>query len=81
MKNGIISDFEIESTKLAVINSFHSTNDTVGGIESWYTSQLFDGEFKSIEELSEEINSITKEQIVKSAQKLTLDTVFTLKNK
>ena len=81
MKNGIISDFEIESTKLAVINSFHTTNDTVGGIEAWYTSQLFDGEFKSIVELSQEINSITKEQIVESAKKLTLDTVYTLKNK
>lgn len=81
MKNGIISDFEIESTKLAVINSFYSTNDTVGGIETWYTSQLFDGEFKSIEELSQEINSLTKEQIVETAKKLTLDTVYTLKNK
>lgn len=81
MKKGEITDFEIESTKMAVINSFYSTNDTVSGIESWYTSQLFDGTFKSIEELSQEINSVTKEEIVKAAQKLTLDTVYVLKNK
>ena len=81
MKKGEITDFEIEATKMAVINSFYSSNDTVSGIESWYSGQLFDDSFKSIEELSEEINSVTKEEIVKAAQKLTLDTVYVLKNK
>ena len=81
MKRGEITDFEIEATKMAVINSFNSSNDTVSGIESWYSSQLLNGEFKSIEELSEEINAITKEEIIKAAQKLTLDTVYVLKNK
>ena len=81
MKRGEITNFEIEATKMAVINSFNSSNDTVSGIESWYSSQLLNGEFKSIEELSEEINAITKEEIIKAAQKLTLDTVYVLKNK
>ncbi len=81
MQKGEITDFEIESTKMAVINSYNSSNDTVSGIESWYSSQIFDEKFKSIEEMSAEINAITKEQIVKAAQKLTLDTVYVLKNK
>lgn len=81
MKRGNISDFEIEATKMAVVNSFYSTNDTVGGIEAWYLSQLFDGEFRTVEEMSNEINAVTKEQIVAAAQKITLDTVYVLKNK
>lgn len=81
MQKGNISDFEIEATKMAVINSFNSSNDTVSGIDSWYSSQLFNGSFKSIDELSAEINAVTKEQLVKAAQKLTLDTVYVLKNK
>lgn len=81
MKNGIITDFEIESTKMAVVNSFYSSNDTVSGIESWYSNQLFDESFKTIEEESESINAVTKEEIVKAAQKLSLDTVYVLKNK
>ena len=81
MQSGNISDFEIEATKMAVINSFNSTNDTVSGIDSWYTSQLFSGSFKTIDELSEEINAVTKEQLVNAAKKLTLDTVYILKNK
>lgn len=81
MQNGNISDFEIEATKMAVINSFNSSNDTVGGIDLWYSNQIFNGSFKSIEELSAEINAVTKEELVKAAKKLTLDTVYVLKNK
>lgn len=81
MKNGVISDFELESAKMAVINAFYSSNDTVSGIENWYGAQLFDGKFKSIEERSAEINDVTKEQIIEAANKLSLDTVYVLKNK
>lgn len=81
MQQGEITDFEIDAAKMAVVNSFNSSNDTVSGIEAWYSSQLLNDEFKSIEELSSEINAITKEEIVKGSQKLTLDTVYVLKNK
>ena len=81
MKNGVISDFEIESTKLAVVNSLKSTNDTSGGIDSWYSSQMFGDKFRSVEEMTEEFMSVTKDEIVQAAQKLTLDTVYVLKNK
>lgn len=81
MKNGIISDFEMEATKMAVVNSFYSTNDTVGGIEAWYVNQLFDPQFKTIEEQCAEISAVTKEQVIEAAKKMTLDTVYVLKNK
>lgn len=81
MKNGIISDFELESTKLAVVNSFKSTNDTTSGIDVWYSSQMFGDSFRSVEEMTEEFMSVTKEEITQAAKKLTLDTVYVLKNK
>ena len=81
MKNGVISDFEIEATKMALVNFFQSSNDTVSGIESWYASQLIGDGFKSIEEMSGIIQSVTKEQVVAAANKLALDTVYLLKNK
>lgn len=40
MKNGEITDFEIEATKLAVVNSFKSSSDSVSGIENWYTGRI-----------------------------------------
>lgn len=81
MKNGIISDFEIEATKMAVINSFRTSNDTVSGIETWYANQLFNTSFKTVDEISAEINAVTKEDIISAAQRLSLDTVYQLKNK
>ena len=81
MKNGVITDFEIEATKMAVINSYHTSNDTVSGIEAWYSAQLFEDSFKTIEEMAETINAITKEEIIAAAKMLTLDTVYVLKNK
>ena len=81
MQNGNITDFELESAKMAIVNSFSSTNDTVGGIDAWYTNQLFDKSFKSIEEVSKMINAVTKDEVVAAAKKLTLDTVYVLKNK
>ena len=80
MQNGVISDFEMESTKMAMINIYQSSNDTVSGIETWYSSQLLQNGFRTIEEACAEINAVTKEEIVAAANKLQLDTVYVLKN-
>ena len=76
-----ITDFEIEATKLAVVNSFKSSSDSVSGIENWYTGRIFNGDLETVEEVSAEVNAVTKEQIVNAANKLLLDTVYVLKNK
>ncbi|HCA05282.1 MAG TPA: insulinase family protein [Ruminococcaceae bacterium] len=81
MQNGEISDFELEATKLAVINSYYSSNDTVRGIDTWYMNRIFDGEICSIEEMAEKINAVTKQEVIEAAKLLTLDTVYTLKSK
>ncbi len=81
MQNGDITDFELEATKLAVINSYYSSNDTVRGIDSWYMNRIFDGEICSIEEMAEKINAITKQDVIEAAKLLTLDTIYTLKSK
>ncbi len=81
MQNGNITDFELEATKLAVINAYYSSNDTVRGIGSWYMNQIFDGEIRSIEEMAKRIKAVTKEEVVEAAKLLSLDTVYVLKNK
>lgn len=79
MKNGVITDFEIESAKMSVINSFHEMNDSAASIEGWYLSQTFDKEMLSVAALSEKISAVTKDDIIRAAKKLTLDTVYVLK--
>ncbi len=79
MKQGNITDDEIKFAKLFVANNFVSICDNVGGIAGWYISQLGDGKLLSVEEAIEDFNTVTKEQIIEAANKLTLDTVYVLK--
>ena len=80
MKNGNISDFEINSAKLAIVNSFRSIVDTVTGITSWYSTQLMDASVDTPEQAAAKINAVTKDEIIEAAKKLQLDTVYVLKS-
>lgn len=79
MKNGKISDFEINSAKLAIINSTLGVTDTVTGLSSWYSSQVMDASVDTPKEACEKVEAVTKEEIVKAANKLMLDTIYVLK--
>lgn len=81
MKKGNISDFEINSAKLAVVNSFRSIVDTVTGISSWYSTQLMDASVDTPEQAAAKINAVTKDEIIAAANKLQLDTIYVLKSK
>lgn len=80
MKKGNISDFEINSAKLAIVNSFRSIVDTVTGITSWYSTQLMDASVDTPEQAAAKINAVTKDEIIAAANKLQLDTVYVLKS-
>ena len=79
MQDGVITDFEIESAKMSVINSFNEMNDSAAAIEGWYLAQVFDKEMLTADEMSEKIGAVTKDKIISAAKKLTLDTVYVLK--
>ena len=78
MQNGEITDEEIFATKLSMANSFNSACDTVSGIDAYYMSQMLDKQICTPSEAVEKINAVTKEDVIRCANKLTLDTVFTL---
>ncbi len=79
IRRGEVTDDEINFAKLSIANDFVSICDTISGIGEWYVSQLADGRLLSVEEAIEDFNSVTKEQIVEAAGKLTLDTVYVLR--
>lgn len=78
IQNGDITDFELESAKLSVTNSFIESCDTASGIEYWYVSQMLDGKIYSADEACAAINNVTKQEVIDAAKRLTLDTVYTL---
>ena len=78
MKQGNITDFEISSAKLALINSYKSVQDTVSGMESWYIGQMLDKKILTVEECVDIINNVDKETIVALANTIILDTIYLL---
>ncbi|MCH5300667.1 MAG: insulinase family protein [Ruminococcus sp.] len=81
LTSGNITDFEIESAKLAMINGYKSITDTVTGIETWYLTRILDNKVDTPEETAKKINVITKDQLLELAKNIKLDTVYMLKNK
>ena len=73
---------ELENTKLAYINSLKSVGDSLAAIESWYLMQiLWYEQPASPEEDVEAVRAITREQVIKAAGQVTLDTVYFLTSK
>lgn len=78
MKNGNITDEEINSAKLSVANNYLSSVDSSAGTQAWYIGELLKGTQRTPQEEADLIAAVTKEQIVEAAKKLTLDTVYVL---
>jgi len=79
MKNGNFTDKDIDIARLTMINSYKGVFDSAGGIVNWYRKRLMCGNMKSPDEAIEDALKVTREDIINSAKKLTLDTIYFLK--
>ena len=78
-KDGVISDEEFSAAKKSLINSYRQLYDDNAGMALWYLSRHIAGNRKSIEDVIEEIDGITKEQVAHCAADTKVDTIFFLK--
>ena len=78
IKNGKVTDEEIESAKLSMTNSYLTSVDSSAGTQAWYLAQVFKGKSLTPQEQADRICRVSKEQIVEAAKRLTLDTVYVL---
>lgn len=81
VKKGNISDLEINSSKGFIINSLKSNYDDQHAMISFYMGQKATGANLDIEECIERINGITKQDVARVMEKVTLDTVYFLTGK
>jgi len=78
MKNGDFSDGDIEQTKAVINNQLLETVDTARGIvEVLYHNEVAGQQIK-LDEWLQRIESVTKEEVVKVANKIQLDTIYFL---
>ena len=78
VKNGNFSQDDIDASVKALEDSFKSVTDSPESLDSWFMSQCVSGAYKYPEDFINDFKNVTKEEIMKAAQDVTLDTVFML---
>ncbi|MFD2925586.1 EF-P 5-aminopentanol modification-associated protein YfmF [Halobacillus naozhouensis] len=78
MKQGDFSDEQVTDAKEQVVNQLQETMDNANGLIEVLYHQMLSGSTIQSEELMENIRNVTKEDVVKVAEKIELDTIYFL---
>ena len=81
IRRGEIEDWELEGARRILIGGYRSTLDEQGRLEEFWTGQAAAQLDTDIETMVEQLEAVTREQIVDVAQKLELDTIYFLVGK
>lgn len=80
MVKGNFTDENISDAKNSIITSIKTLQDNNYSVAEYYLSNAISGENRSFDDYVNSIQSVTKEDIVKSCQDLKLDTIYFLTN-
>lgn len=78
IKSGDFTDDDIKASVRALEDAFKSVSDSAESLESWFTSQIISNDFLYPEDFIKDFKNVTREDIIKAASEVTLDTVFML---
>lgn len=78
--NGEFTDEDFTSSIKSLTDTILGSSDTPEEICSWYASQILRDKMKSPEEFAGEIKNVDREDVVRAAKTIMLDTVFMLKS-
>lgn len=80
MKKGKFSEEDISNAKKYVVAGLKTTREEQDSEISYYFGQELSEKFTTFEEYEKEINKVTKEDILKVANTITINTVYFLRN-
>lgn len=78
IKQGNITDEEIQNAVLSLENSYQTVNDSNAAVSGFYLGEILANTIRTPEQEAALIKSVTKEQIIKAANMLHLDIVYLL---
>ncbi len=81
VKRGELEDWEIDSARSLLLNSYASMGDAQGKMENFYLSRAVTGLPDTPESMSENIKNMTMERVIEAMRTVKLDTVYFLKGK
>lgn len=81
VKNGDFTDDEMNTAKEYILSSFKSYEDSPSMLIDYYLGMSFSDKFLTLEEFSEKIRGVKREEIIDAFRDVTLDTVYFLNGK
>ena len=81
IKNGNISDMEIQGSLMALDNAILQVGDTPASYIGWYADCFFDNDYYTPEEHFKRYCDVTKERMIEAAKSLKLDSIYLMLNK
>ncbi len=81
VKKGEINDAEYEATINSLVNGIQSLKDNALHMIDFKLSQLVSGTNYSLDDIIQKVMAVKKEDVIKVAQNIELDTIYFLKNK
>ena len=78
LREGPISDRELEETKRALLSSLGSVGDSLGSMEAWYFAEIIRGTEKEPRDLMHEITRVTADDVRRVLGRMTLNVTYLL---
>lgn len=78
IKKGNFTDDSLKAIKLSLANNYKTIGDYISNLENFYINQNLDNEFLSPEDFINLLENVTREDVIKAANAVTLDTVYIL---
>lgn len=81
LKDGKFTDQDISKSIKSIKTSTESIRDSIFLISEFFFSQLISGDNRSLEQVLEDFLKVKKEEIIEAANKITIDTIYFMRNK
>ncbi|MGE5612964.1 MAG: EF-P 5-aminopentanol modification-associated protein YfmF [Bacillota bacterium] len=78
IKNGAISEYEIEASVKSIETGIKSLADSQAGIVDFYLGQAISGSGDNFADIIENVKKVTKEDVARTAKDIVLETVYFL---
>jgi predicted Zn-dependent peptidase len=79
IKNGNVTDEEMNNALLYSLDSHRTVNDSIRSLMWWYIIKIYQGDIKSPDEYMKGYENITREDVINAAKSMNLDTFYTLR--
>ena len=78
IRKGNVTEQEMENARRSLRNGYREITDSPAAISSWYLGRISTGRYESPEDAILSMEQVTKEDVIKVANEIRLDTVYFL---